>query len=137
MGPVFSISIGVGYSVVDQEVPPTVLIFDDVSVLERLGMQPFSIVTLLYKLYSRLEKDGLLLASFSLKTRVYDIMVSKADFTIDITPIGLGYGKDVTGKMNINIWNGTSTPTTTQLLYLTGDRSMKCFYPGGSSFLSI
>ncbi|ETN85685.1 hypothetical protein NECAME_06304, partial [Necator americanus] len=116
--------------------PPSLVIFDDVSVLERLGMQPYSVVCLLFRMYSRLENDGLLLATFSMKTKAYSMLITKVDFNIDITPIGLGYGKDVSGKMDINVHGIAPTPTTSQLLFLTGDRSIKCFYPGGNSFLS-
>ncbi|EPB76850.1 hypothetical protein ANCCEY_04062 [Ancylostoma ceylanicum] len=119
------------------ESTPSLLILEDVGVLERLGIEPSAIVCLLHRLYSRLGPDGLLLASFSIKTKTYNMMVNKADFTIDITPVGLGFGKDVTGKMEISVRRAAPMPTTAQLLYLTGDRSIKCFYPGGNTFLNI
>ncbi|PIO60346.1 hypothetical protein TELCIR_18160 [Teladorsagia circumcincta] len=120
--------------VLDSEVLVSLLIFDDVSVLERLNVQAFAVVRLLYKLYSRLEADGLLLALFSLKTKAFSMMTSKADFVIEITPVGSGFGKDVSGRMVINVRGSTPTPAISELLYVTGERSIKCFYPGGSSF---
>ncbi|KAL6731794.1 hypothetical protein Aduo_002623 [Ancylostoma duodenale] len=122
---------------IDGESSPSLLILEDVGVLERLGIKPSSIVCLIHRLYSRLGPDGLLLASFSMKSKTYNMMINKADFTIDITPVGLGFGKDVTGKMEISVRRAAPIPTTSQLLYLTGDRSIKCFYPGGNTFLNI
>ncbi|KAK5970162.1 Nuclear cap-binding protein subunit [Trichostrongylus colubriformis] len=85
--------------VLDSGPPPSLLIFDDVSTLERLNMREFKVVCLLYKLYSRLEPDGLLLALFALKTKAFSMMLSKADFVIEITPVGSGFGKDVSGQV--------------------------------------
>ncbi|RCN33544.1 hypothetical protein ANCCAN_20622 [Ancylostoma caninum] len=129
---------------IDGESPPSLLILEDVGVLERLGIKPSSIVCLLHRLYSRLvpcvnSVFGLsdeILANF-VKTKTYNMMINKADFTIDVTPVGLGFGKDVTGKMEISVRRAAPMPTTSQLLYLTGDRSIKCFYPGGNTFLNI
>ncbi|VDN33282.1 unnamed protein product [Cylicostephanus goldi] len=100
-------------------------------------MKSSAVVCLLHSLYNRLPPDALLLASFSLKTKAFRAMDSKADFVIDVNPIGLGFGKDVNGKMKITVWRTDTTPTVTELLYTIGDRSIKCFYPGAKSFMAM
>lgn len=115
----------------------SLLIFDDVSVLERLGVESSTVLCLLNKLYCRMEADGLLLALFALKTNAFRAMSCKTDFIIHLAPIGLGFGKDVTGQMTVSVRRVAPVPAVFELLYLTGDRSVKCFYPGGSSFLCL
>ncbi|VDO22973.1 unnamed protein product [Heligmosomoides polygyrus] len=66
----------------------SLLIFDDVSVLERLGVESSTVLS-----------DGLLLALFALKTNAFRAMSCKTDFIIHLAPIGLGFGKDVTGQV--------------------------------------
>lgn len=46
-----------------------------------------------------MEADGLLLALFALKTNAFRAMSCKTDFIIHLAPIGLGFGKDVTGQV--------------------------------------
>uniref|UniRef100_A0A7I4XWJ9 Elongator complex protein 6 n=1 Tax=Haemonchus contortus TaxID=6289 RepID=A0A7I4XWJ9_HAECO len=121
----------------DHCIKPDLIVFDDVSALERLNMQASAVVYLLYELYNRLEPSGLLLALFGLKTKAFSMMVSKADFVIGLTPVGSGFGKDVTGQMIVNVRGATSTPDNFELLYFTGERSIKGFYPGGISFLNL
>uniref|UniRef100_W6NQB7 Nuclear cap-binding protein subunit 1 n=1 Tax=Haemonchus contortus TaxID=6289 RepID=W6NQB7_HAECO len=104
---------------------PDLIVFDDVSALERLNMQASAVVCLLYELYNRLEPSGLLLALFGMKTKAFSMMVSKADFVIELTPVGSGFGKDVTGQMMVNVRGATSTPDNFELLYFTGERSIK------------
>ncbi|VDM57918.1 unnamed protein product [Angiostrongylus costaricensis] len=99
-------------------------------------MRPCSVVCLIHKLYTRLESNGLLLASFSMVTKSFYTLFSKADFVIELTPVGSGFEKDVTGQMVVSVHGGGTTPEISEFLYVEGDRSMKCYYRGTRSFLN-
>ncbi|KAJ1360238.1 hypothetical protein KIN20_019163 [Parelaphostrongylus tenuis] len=64
----------------DTNEPSSLLIVDDVSTWERLGMRSSSVVRLIYRLFDRSESDGLLLVTFSMATKSFFTFISKADF---------------------------------------------------------
>ncbi|KJH51640.1 hypothetical protein DICVIV_02176 [Dictyocaulus viviparus] len=91
------------------------------------------------KVFETDDKPSLLIiddvAALERVTKSCIIMNNKADFLVELIPVGSGFGKDVTGQMIVSVRKGIRLDIS-ELLYAEGDRSVKCYYSGTSTFLN-
>ncbi|CAI4224043.1 unnamed protein product [Auanema sp. JU1783] len=115
-----------------RESSPEVVILDDISVWERLGLSTTSVLKVVLEAMHTVNK-GLVYVSSSLNNQTFKRLSLYADTSITLELIGGGFGKEVTGKLHISSKSCSLENQKTELLYLAGDRSIKCFYPGDAS----
>ncbi|GMT33450.1 hypothetical protein PFISCL1PPCAC_24747 [Pristionchus fissidentatus] len=108
------------------------ILIEDGTVFDALGIDPKEAMKMVERITTSDKKRVLI--SFSYKCTLYYLLKRQADYDVELKLIGGGFGKDVTGNMAIRRSSLVSlAPERRDVLYLTGERSIKCFPPGHAS----
>lgn len=109
------------------ESTPSIVLFDDISIIESFGASAVDIAVFVHKIYSLLAKvspeTSILLAPFSIHSTATDLLRTRCRVFAQIAPVGHGFGKDASAKVLLSV-KARSTPTSKKGILLSGERTI-------------
>ncbi|EGT46998.1 hypothetical protein CAEBREN_17868 [Caenorhabditis brenneri] len=106
---------------------PSVVIFDDISILELFDATAVEVTVFVHTLYSVLAKNSpenaILLAPFSITSTAKDLLRTRCHIYAQLTPVGHGFGKDASAKMVLST-KSKSSPITKKGILISGERTI-------------
>ncbi|CCD64506.1 Elongator complex protein 6 [Caenorhabditis elegans] len=109
----------------------SVILFDDLSILEQFGATSVETTIFVHKIYTHLktlsQENALLLASFSIHSNAVDILKPRCHVFVQMSPVSHGFGKDASAKAVLTI-KSPSAPTSTKGILLSGERTINGSY---------